>query len=180
VTASYETHEHDECAEADAEFAVEEEGFDGVVPEEAKKNNREIEEVAMNVLQDEGKRSFAAIVFADRRFADGAGRWVEKEGAIVGFAVVVAGGSEAERSAEDEDCGRKLPPTEREQGRIKRREIRSPLVELAFEGAERGVNSKAAEEDRDGKEFEPPSVAALRLTERSGSGWNRRRVHWCP
>src|SRR5882724_5217764 len=45
--------EHDECAEADAEFAAEEEGFDGVVPEEAEKNNREIEEVAMNVLQDE-------------------------------------------------------------------------------------------------------------------------------
>src|SRR5213595_1628927 len=37
--------EHDECAEADTEFAAEEEGFDGVVPEEAEKNNREIEEV---------------------------------------------------------------------------------------------------------------------------------------
>ena len=44
--------EHDECAEADTEFAAEEEGFGGVVPEEAEKNNREIEEVAMNVLQD--------------------------------------------------------------------------------------------------------------------------------
>src|SRR5882757_7626581 len=98
--------EHDECAEADTEFAAEEEGFGGVVPEEAEKNNREIEEVAMNILQDERERRFAAIVFANGGFADGAGRRIEKKGAIVGFAVVVAGGAKAERSAENEKRGR--------------------------------------------------------------------------
>src|SRR5438876_9936715 len=85
--------EHDECAEADTEFAAEEEGFGGVVPEEAEKNNREIEEVAMNVLQDERERRFTAIVFADRRFADSAGGRIKKKGAIVSFAVVVARGA---------------------------------------------------------------------------------------
>ena len=105
----------------------------------------------MNVLQDEGKRSFTAIVFADGRFADGAGRWIKKKGSIVSFAVVIAGCAEAEWSAENKDCGRELPPTEGKKRRIKWGEIRSPLVELAFDGAERGVNSKAAEEDRDGK-----------------------------
>src|SRR5882724_11711757 len=135
--------EHDECAEADAEFAAEEEGFGGVVPEEAEKNNREIEEVAMNILQDERERRFAAIVFANGGFANGAGGRIEKKGAVVGFAVVVAGGAKAERSTENKDCGREPPPTEGKQRRIKWGEIRSPLVELAFEGAERGVDAEA-------------------------------------
>src|SRR5260221_1989954 len=153
--------EHDYCAEADAEFAAEEEGFYGVVPEEAEKNNREIKKVAMNVLQDKWKRSFATIVFANGGFANGAGRRIEKKGAVVGFAVVVAGGAKAERRAENEDGGRELPPTEGKKRRIKRGEIGSPLVELAFEGAEGGVNAEATEEDGDGKWFEPPRVAAL-------------------
>ncbi len=133
------------------EFAAEEEGFYGVVPEEAEKNNREIKKVAMNVLQDKWKRSFATIVFANGGFANGAGRRIEKKGAVVGFAVVVAGGAKAERRAENEDGGRELPPTEGKKRRIKRGEIGSPLVELAFEGAEGGVNAEATEEDGDGK-----------------------------
>ena len=143
--------EHDECAEADVECAVEIESFDGVVPEEAEKKDGEIKKIAMNVLQDKRERRFAAIVFANGGFANGAGRRIEKEGAVVGFAVVVACGAKAERGAENEDGGRELPPTEGKKRRIKRGEIRSPFVELAFEGAESGVDSEAAEENGDGK-----------------------------
>jgi len=39
------------------------------------------------------------------------------------------------------------------QGRIKRREIRSPFVELAFEGTKRGINAEAAEENNDGEKL---------------------------
>jgi hypothetical protein len=158
-------HEHDQSAKADAEFATEIEGSEDVIPEKTQENDGEIEKITMNILQDEGKRSFATIVFADRRLADGAGRWIEKEGAIVGFAIVIAGGAKTERRAEDEEGGRKLPPTEREKRRIKRREIRSPFEEPAFEGAGGGVKTEAAEENDDWKKFEPPGVAALGLTE---------------
>src|SRR5882724_3577113 len=64
--------EHDQSAEADAEFAAEEEGLYGVVPKKADEDDAEIEKIAMNILQDEGKRSFAAIVLANRRLADSA------------------------------------------------------------------------------------------------------------
>src|SRR5882762_10497923 len=59
--------EHDYRAEANVKTAVEVEGLDCVVPKEAEKNNRKIEKVAVNVLQDEGERSFAAIVLPDGR-----------------------------------------------------------------------------------------------------------------
>ena len=51
-----------ERADADAEVRRPIEGHEGVVPKESEENDREIEEIAMNVLQDEGKRRLAAIL----------------------------------------------------------------------------------------------------------------------
>ncbi len=74
------------------------------------KENCEIEKVAMNVLQDEGKTRFRHDSFAQAGFAYGASGRIEKKSAVVGFAVVVAGGAETEGRAEDQQGGRKFPP----------------------------------------------------------------------
>src|ERR1051325_7213795 len=107
--------EHDQRAEADTKFAIEVESFENVIPEKAEEQDGEIEKIAMNVLQDERKASLTTIVFAEAGFAHSTGGWIEKEGPIVSFAVVVASGGEAKRGAEDEDGGRKFPPTERKE-----------------------------------------------------------------
>jgi len=96
---------HDERTEADAKFAVEAKGLEGVVPKEAEKKDSEIEEIAMNVLEDEGKSAFTRVIFAEARFADGTGGRVEKKGPVVSFAVVVAGRAETEWPAENKNCG---------------------------------------------------------------------------
>ena len=172
--------EHDDRTEADAEFAVEYECLYGVVPEKTDKEDGEIEKVTMDVLQDEGKTSFAAIIFAESGLSYGAGGRVEKKGAVVGFAVVIAGGAKAERCAEDENRRGKLPPTEGKQGRIKRRKVRPPFEESAFKGAGGGVEAETAEKNNYGKKLEPPGVTTLGLAKMGGSVRNRRRGHWVP
>ncbi len=101
--------EHDQGAEAHTEFAVEVEGFDCVVPKEAQEEDGQIQEVAVNILEDEGERSLAMVI-AFAGFADGASRRIEKEGAVIGLALVVAGRAKAERRAEKEKRRRNLHP----------------------------------------------------------------------
>ena len=55
-------YQHHERAHADAETFGEAEGEDRVVPEKAEKEDREVEKIAVHVLQDERKRGFAAIL----------------------------------------------------------------------------------------------------------------------
>ena len=95
-------NEHDGGAEADTELAAEIECFVYVIPEKAQEEDREIKKVSMNVLEDEGKAGFALIVLAEAWLTNGTGRRIEEKGAIVGFAVVVASGSETQGRAEDE------------------------------------------------------------------------------
>src|SRR5215467_10146198 len=86
---------------ADSELAVEEKRTKGVVPEKTEKKNRQIEEIAMDILENERKGSFAAIL-AIRRFADCAGGRIEKKRAIVGFAVVITGCAKTQRPKQNE------------------------------------------------------------------------------
>src|SRR5258707_9244590 len=99
----------DERAYSDAEAAAEEKGTEGVVPEKRDKENREIEKIAMDILQDKGKRGLAAILAA-REFANRAGRGIKKESSVIGFAIVVARSTKAERPGEDQERGRQFPP----------------------------------------------------------------------
>ena len=112
----------------------------GVIPEKAEKQNREVEKIAMQVLQNERKRRLAAILAA-RRLADRAGGWIEKKRAVVGFAIVITSRAKTERAAENQDGRGKRPPMvlRVDQGGIERRDIRSPFVEFPFERPERGV-----------------------------------------
>jgi hypothetical protein len=129
----------------------------------------------MEVLEDERKFGFAGV--GALYFADGAGRRVKKKCAIVGFTIVVASRSKAQRAAEDQDGGRKGPPSMmsiNERG-VKWGNIRPPFIEAAFEGAESCVKAEASQNDDNGKDLEPPRVAsqgaAKRLsTSRGGPG----------
>src|SRR5207244_3028735 len=91
----------DECADANAEAAFEEKRTEGVAPEKRYEENGKVEEVAMHVLQDEGKSCFAAII-ASSRFTDGAGGGVEEKRAVIGFTVRAAGGPKAKKAKEDQ------------------------------------------------------------------------------
>ena len=84
----------DDRANPDAEMTVEEERTNGVVPKKNDEQNREIEKIAMDILQDKGKRGLPAIL-AVRRFPDGASGGIEEKRAVVGFAVVVTRGTES-------------------------------------------------------------------------------------
>src|SRR5437879_5552029 len=84
----------DERTDTNAKATVEEEGLDRVVPKENDEKNCEIEEVAMYILQNKRKRSFAKIV-GSREFANRASGGIEKESAVIGFAVVVTSGAKA-------------------------------------------------------------------------------------
>src|SRR6266403_1323777 len=133
----------DERADTDAEVAAEKEGANGVVPEKNDEQNRQVKEIAMDILEDKRKSGLAAIVAA-RGFADGAGGRVQEKRAVVGFAVVVAGGAKAQRANKNEERRREWPPVMQgiDERRIKRREVRAPLVIPAFEGAQRGINAE--------------------------------------
>src|SRR5438034_5265001 len=86
----------------------------------------------MQILQDEGKCRLAAIRSA--ALADHTGRGVEKERAIIGLPVVVAGHAESQRAAQNQQRGRKQPPMVMgvDQRRIKRGEVWPPFVETAL------------------------------------------------
>ena len=69
---------------------------------------REIKEVAMEVLKDQRKGIFAQVALA--RLADGARGGIGPEGFVVGAAIVVAGQAKARRGPKDEKRGRERQP----------------------------------------------------------------------
>ncbi len=97
------------------------------------KDEREVEKIAMNVLQDEREGAFSEIGLT--RLADGAGRRVGPEGFVVSAAIVVAGETESAGRPEDQHGGRDRRRAARrvgaepglgraeEFGRIERREV---------------------------------------------------------
>src|SRR5207244_1761726 len=121
-------NEQNQRAHTDSYGAIEEEGANGVTPEKSEENHRDIEKIAMQILQDEGKCRLAAIRSA--ALADHTGRGVEKERAIIGLPVVVAGHAESQRAAQNQQRGRKQPPMVMgvDQRRIKRGEVWPPFV----------------------------------------------------
>jgi len=140
----------DERADSDAKVSVEKERADRVKPEETDKENCEIKKIAMDILQDERKSCFAAIVAACR-FTYGAGWRIEEKGPVKGLAVVVTSGAKAEGAGKDQERRREWPPVMQgiNERRIKGREVRAPFIILAFEGAKGGVDAEAAHHNDD-------------------------------
>src|SRR5438477_1690178 len=97
-----------------------EKSFDRVMPKEDEEDNRQVHEIAMDILQDEGKPRLAGVVALSLRH--GATWRIEKERTVIRFAVVVAGRAEPKRSAENEQRRRigPIPVMHINQRRIKR------------------------------------------------------------
>src|SRR5438874_13360576 len=75
----------------------EEKSFDRVMPKEDEEDNRQVHEIAMDILQDEGKPRLAGVVALSLRH--GATWRIEKKCAVISLAIVVAGRAEAQRAA---------------------------------------------------------------------------------
>ena len=128
-------HHQDEASDADAEAVGETEGHDCVVDQKGPHQVGEPQKVAMEILQDQRKASFAEIGLA--RLADGARRRIGPERFVVRAAVVVTG--------EPEEAG--YPKNEKR--RRKRQKARIPMRL----GAEERVraNRRRARENRKGR-----------------------------
>src|SRR5436190_19527390 len=134
-----------------------------IVREDEDENDRLINEIAVDVLDDEREFRFALVAVA--RLADRARNRIEEKRAVVCFAVVVTGGAEAEREDEDEECGRKRPPSGVDERRIKGRQVGTPLKAAIDPGRPRRVNAEAAEDQCGERGGDPPGVAAQRSPE---------------
>src|SRR5437588_11580076 len=132
----------DQRAHTDEEMAFKPEGANGVIPEEAEEDDRPVEEVAVNILQDEREFCLAAVIPVGA-FAHRTGRRIEKECPVISFAIVVAGYAEAQRKCQDQQSGRVVPPTmgRVNQWGVERREIRAPFEICSFKSAERGIDA---------------------------------------
>ena len=123
-----------ERADADAERdrarrrVGEPERLPDVVREHDQEAEREEQQVAMDVLQDQRERVLAPVALA--RLADRAGWRIGPERLVVGAAVVIAGESEERRDRQDEQSRRErepAPATRRACGRT-RRAATSPKI----------------------------------------------------
>ena len=87
--------------DAHTESIFEEEAMYRVIPEKCQENDRQIHEVSMRVLKNKRKLSLATVATAGS-FCHGAARGIKKKSAVIGFAIVVAGNTKAERPGEDQ------------------------------------------------------------------------------
>src|SRR5688572_28681076 len=94
--------EQDQRTNPDSEAAIKPERVNRVVPENDQEDERNVEKVAMQVLQDEWKGSLAAIPVR-AAFADCARGRIEKERAVVSLAIVVTGGAKTQGATQDEN-----------------------------------------------------------------------------
>src|SRR5437588_11482464 len=80
-----------------------------VVPEDDQKDDCDIKKIAMEILQNERKARLPTVTMR-MRLADRASRWIEKERAVISFAIVIAGGAKPERRPQNQDSRRQRPP----------------------------------------------------------------------
>ena len=99
-------HYQDEASDADPEAVRKAEGDDRVVNQKGPHQVGEAQKIAMEILHDQGKASFAEIRLA--RLADRARRRIGPERLVVGAAVVVTGEAEEPRYPQDEKRRREM------------------------------------------------------------------------
>src|ERR1700694_3110228 len=93
--------QQNQAANADTKVSVEEKSIDGIVPQESQKYNREIQKVAVHILQNEREGRLPAI-FSFGRFSHRARRGIEEKCAVIRFAVVIAGGAKSQWARENQ------------------------------------------------------------------------------
>ena len=82
--------EKHERTQAYAEAPIEPETFIGVVPKKEDEDDRDVEEISVQILENERKGGLTPVSMLPY-LANSARWWIEKEGPIIGFPVIVAG-----------------------------------------------------------------------------------------
>src|ERR1700694_2751806 len=95
-------HREDQRADGNTERSSRPERSPDVVPEKKENQQREVQQVAMQILENQWECCLAAILSAPS-FSDGAAGRMERKGAVVRLAVVVAGQTKSARRPEDQD-----------------------------------------------------------------------------
>src|SRR6266852_5217973 len=117
----------------------------------------------MEILQNQRKRRLASVAVR-AQFTNRTGRRIQKEGTIVGLAVVVTCCAETQRAAENQNCRRERPPARLDQWRIEWREVGPPLVVTVLKSSPGRIHTERAQHNDDGNQFYPPGIAAHRST----------------
>ncbi len=149
-----------------------------VIGEDDDEEQRQIEKVPVDVLEDQRERALAEIRLA--RLADGARRRIGPERLVVRPAVVIAGEAEAAGRPQDQQRGRKrqgarppaglrseprVRPLAEEQRRVERRQVRPGLVVSALKGGPRRIHDERGQTEEREHRLDPPGVAPGGLPE---------------
>ena len=170
-------------------------GHPRVVGQQADEQNRDVEEVAMDVLDDEREPAFAEVLLPG--FTHGAPGRVGPERLVVCPSVVIAGESEPDRAPENQRgrrevqerrppgrLGRSAEPGVRgrpeQERRVHRREVRAPLVVRVRIPRPRRVDDEGGEsEKREGRRHPPrvsPGCFAKSSLSRQGGRHNPKTI----
>ena len=169
----------DEAADADAEAwrrrRRKPERLDGVEGQDADEEQAEVQEIAMDVLQNQRKRSLPQILLT--RLADGARRRVGPERLVVRAAIVVAGDAEPARRPQNQQRRRKrkrgghhagFGPNQRADCRRRAAANRTATGtgrtrNGPLESRPRGVDDECGKTQKNQQRLEPPCVATCRF-----------------
>src|SRR6266705_3534295 len=170
-----------ERADPDADAAPEARPLEHVAPEEEEVDERDVERVAVEVLEDEGEGGLAAVA-VPARLAHRARRRIEEVRAVVGLAVVVAGGAEEDRRKKDQERGRVGEAWDGDEPRVERREVAAAagvrdVVVVALDGGPVGVADEGAEDQALHERRDPPRIPPLRGGETRRPNRVRRDSH---
>src|SRR5829696_2733267 len=156
-------------AQADAPALGEVEGPQGVPGQDDRERQGQVEEVAVDVLEDEGEAGLAGV--AGPGVGDGAGRRRQPERPVVRLAVVVAGQPEPERERQHQQRRGQSPPVAEDRpgrllavagqtGRVERRQVRVGPVVAVGEGHPGAVDDEQAQDRHRDQRLQPPPVLA--------------------
>src|SRR5881296_2334595 len=154
-----------ERADPDADAAPEARPLEHVAPEEEEIDERDVERIAVQVLEDEGEGGLAAVA-VPARLAHRARRRIEEVRAVVGLAVVVAGGAKEDWREEDQERRRVGKARDDDERRVERREVAAAagvgdVVVAALDGGPVGVADEGGEEQALHERGDPPRIPPL-------------------
>ena len=180
----YHVAQQHEGADADAERLLagdgigEPEGLVDVIAQHQQEQERNVQEVAMDILHDQREGGLSPVSSAG--LADRARGRIRPERLVVGAAVVVAGDPEDPGKGQDQQSRREDQPARppgrlRPEPRVRRaaeelrrvegRKIRSVGIVVALECGPGRVDDEAGEDHEDDRRLHPPSVTAHALAE---------------
>ena len=158
---------HDHPDEPDPPALPLAEREEGVLPQEEERDEGEVQEIPVDVLEDEREGSLERVAPVDGRLANGTAWRIREIRPVIRLAVVVAGGSEAERDPQDQDCRREPrgQPVRADQGREERREIAAGLIRRTEHGTpdqrrKQRVDDEGAKAHGDDQGLSPPGLPA--------------------